>query len=56
MGFGDAVASAGPYGNNLHLAADRYSQQHLITRILTGQMLLLKPDHVKALKALCSNQ
>ena len=23
MGFGDAVASAGPYGNNLHLAADR---------------------------------
>jgi len=22
-GFGDAVASAGPYANNLHLAADR---------------------------------
>jgi len=22
MGFGDAVASAGPYVNNLHLAAD----------------------------------
>jgi len=23
MGFGDAVASAGPYANNLHLAPDR---------------------------------
>ena len=23
MGFVDAVASAGPYANNLHLAADR---------------------------------
>ena len=23
MGFGDAVASAGPYANNLHLAPDK---------------------------------
>ena len=32
--FGDAVASAGPYANNLHLAADRLPHQHLITQFL----------------------
>jgi len=26
-----AVASAGPYANNLHLAADRKTQQHPVT-------------------------
>ena len=31
MGFWDAVASAGPYANNLHLALDRQPHQHLIT-------------------------
>ena len=30
MGFWDAVVSAGPYANNLHLAPDRLPQQHLI--------------------------
>ena len=38
-GFWDAVASAGPYANNLHLAPDRQPHQHLV--IITGQMLLL---------------
>jgi len=31
MGFWDAVASAGPYANDLHLALDRQAHQHLIT-------------------------
>jgi len=30
MGFGDAVASAGPYANNLHLASDRTTHHHSI--------------------------
>jgi len=30
MGFWDAVASAGLYANNLHLAPDRQPHQHLI--------------------------
>ena len=34
MGFGDAVASAGPYANNLHLTADKQPRQHLITQFL----------------------
>ena len=34
MGFGDAVASAGPYANNLHLAPDRQTNQNLITQSL----------------------
>ena len=34
MGFWDAVASAGPYANNLHLALDRLPHQHLITLFL----------------------
>ena len=29
-----AVASAGPYANNLHLAPDRQPHQHLITQLL----------------------
>jgi len=32
QGFGIAVASAGPYANNLHLAPDRQPHQHLITQ------------------------
>jgi len=28
MGFWDAVVSAGPYANNLHLAPDRQPHQH----------------------------
>jgi len=30
--FWDAVASAGPYANSLHLAADRQPHQRLITQ------------------------
>jgi len=37
MGFGMAVASAGPYANNLHLAADRQPRQHLITQFLQAR-------------------
>ena len=38
MGFWDAVASAGPYANNLHLAP---APQH---SIFTGRMLFLTPS------------
>jgi len=31
MGFGMAVASAGPYANSLHLAPDRKPHHHLNT-------------------------
>jgi len=43
-GFWDAVASAGPYPNNLHFALDRKPHKHLmilITLIFTGWMLFL---------------
>jgi len=39
MGFWDAVASAGPYANNLHLAPDRQPHQHLITHFLQEDAL-----------------
>jgi len=32
LGIWDAVASAGRYANNLHLAPDRKTHQHLITK------------------------
>jgi len=44
MAFGDAVASAGPYANDLHFAPDRQPHQHLITQFFTGQMLFLTPN------------
>jgi len=44
MGFWDAVASAGSYANNLHLAPDRLPHQHLITQFFTGRMLFLTPN------------
>ena len=44
MGFWDTVASAGPYANNLHLASDRQSHQHLIAQIFTGRMLFPTPN------------
>ena len=61
MGFQDAVASAGPYANNLHLAQDRQPHQHLITQLLqarcsswcptnivkTGNYNNAKPDNFK---------
>jgi len=39
-----AVAIAGPYANNLHLASDRQPHQHLITQFFTGWMLFLLPN------------
>jgi len=44
MEFEDAVASAGPNANNLHLAPDRQPHQHLITELFTGRMLFLTPS------------
>jgi len=41
---GMAVASAGPYANNLQLAPDRQPHQHLITHFFTGRMLFLMPN------------
>jgi len=41
MGFWDAVPSAGPYANNMHLTPDRQPHQHLITQFFTGQMPFL---------------
>jgi len=39
-----AVASARPYADHLHLAPDRQSRQHLITRFFTGWMLFVMPS------------
>ena len=51
MGFRDAVASAGRYANNLHLAPDR-PHQHLITQLLQARCSSWRPTNsVKALKA-----
>ena len=44
VGFSDAVASAGPRANNLHIAPDRQPHQHLINSMFTGQMLFLTPN------------
>jgi len=41
--MGMAVASAGPYANNLHTNT---------SSVYTGRMLFLTPNRVKALKAL----
>ena len=52
MGFCDAVASAGPYAHNLHLASDRQPHQHLITLVLHAGCSSWRPaNSVKALKA-----
>ena len=54
MGFWDAVASAGPYANNLHLAPDKYTPTPHHS-MFAGRMLFLMPNQsVKALKA-CSD-
>ena len=52
MRFWDAVASAGPYADNLHLAPDRWPHQHLITQFLQAGCPSCRPSNsVKALKA-----
>jgi len=55
MGFWDAVASAGPYANNLHLALDRQPHQHLITHSIffqAGCSSWCSTNSVKALRAI----
>jgi len=55
MVFCDAVASAGPYANNLHLAPDRYPRQHLITQFLQARCCSWRlTNSIKALKAIKS--
>jgi len=44
MGFWDAVASAGPYANNLHLTLDSKPHQHVIIQFFTGRVLFLMPN------------
>jgi len=52
MGFWDAVASAGPHANNLHLAPDRQPHQHLISQFLQARCSSWRPaNSVKALNA-----
>ena len=52
MGFWDAVASAGPYANSLHLTPDRITTPAPHHSIFTGRMLFLAPSNsVEALKA-----
>jgi len=52
MGFWDALTSAGPYANNLHLAPDGYPRQHLITQFLQARCSSRCPvNSVKALMA-----
>ena len=44
-GFGDAVASAGPYANNLHLVPDRQPHQHLISQFLQAGCSSWRPTN-----------
>ena len=44
MAFWDAVASAGPDANNLHLTKDTQPNQHLITHFFTDRTLFLTPN------------
>jgi len=54
MGFWDAVASAGPYANNLHLAPNMLLDNHTntpITQFLQARYSSWRPTNiVKALK------
>jgi len=53
MVLGMAVASAGPYANNLHLAPDRWPHQHLIAQFLQAICCSWRPTNsIKALKAI----
>jgi len=55
MGFWDAVASAGPYANNVHLAPDRQPHQHPNVQFLQAGCSSWRPTNrvsvIKALKA-----
>ena len=51
-GFWDAVASDGPYANNLHLTSNGQPHKHLITQFLQAGCSSWRPtSSVKALKA-----
>ena len=52
MGFRDAVASAGPYANNLHVAPDRQPQQHPITHVFHISYFALCPTVLKSQRRL----
>jgi len=43
-GFWDAMASAGPHANNLHLASDRLTTPTTHHSSFTGRMLFLTPN------------
>jgi len=43
-GFWDAVASAGPYADNRHLAADKITATKPHHSVFTDQMLFLTPN------------
>ena len=45
MGFWDAVASAEPYANNLHLAPDRQPHKHLIIQFLQAGCSFWRPTN-----------
>jgi len=47
MGFWDAVASAGPYANNLHLTPDRQPRQQFLQALPDSQRTVSK--HFKAI-------
>jgi len=50
--MGVAVASAGPYANHLHIAADRQPRQYLTTQFLQAGCPFCHPTNsVKALKS-----
>jgi len=42
--FWDAVASAGPYANKLHLAPERQPRQQPISQFFSGRVLFLTPN------------
>jgi len=51
MGFWDAVASAVPHANSLHLTPDRQPHQHVITQFLQARCSSWRPaNSVKPLK------
>jgi len=56
MGFWDAVASAGLYAINPHLAPDRQPHQHIISQFLQAECSFWRPTNsVKALKAIAAS-
>jgi len=55
MGFEDAMASTGPYANNLHLVPERTTPTPHHS-IFTDRMLFLTPVQTNSARALKANQ